>query len=745
MQKKKIYQDINIIRVLACIAVLFYHFNILQGGFLAVSIFFVLSGYLSCKSACNEKKFSFLSYYSNRFLKLYLPFVIIIFLTLGVVSLFPNNWMNLKPETTSSLLGYNNFWQINANLDYFARHVSSPFMHFWYIAILIQFDIVFPFFYVIFRKLGDKIHKSIPCLLGGLLTIIFGIYFYKSSLNQNIMITYYHTLTRLFPLILGATLGFIHFYYKPLVFPKLKEKKYQKIVFSMYILILCLFFLFINSKSSYFAISLIMTSLISCRLIDYGTIFSKKKLSSFDKIINFFSAISYEIYLVQYPIIYLFQFVEIPSYFKIILILVITIIISIIIHFILFSKERNNHKFIRILFSVVVISLSIFGLFHYITSIDHTKEMKELEKQLFENEKKFEEKQKEYEEHLKQEDDEWLSILENLEKDEDAIKDVVHNLSLVGVGDSVMLGAVENLYKEFPNGYFDAKVSRTAWKVNEILVDLKKKNMLGNPIILNLGANGDCSLSCKKEIMKTVEDREVFWINVTNDKDVHVNGRLKDLAKDYNNLHIIDWASISKGHSEYFVSDGIHLTRVGRENYTKAIYDAIYQVYLKEYDAKKEEILKEHEQKQKSKITFYGNTLLLNAFDSIHSNFEDANFIIQKDFTYDKLKQEIKKSIKEETLNYNIIFAFDNKIKISLEEYKELLSICKDYNVYIISMDKDISKNLEDSLKNVIFIKFYEELEQNQDYIMKDGIHLTEVGNKALSEILKDKILGEKN
>lgn len=45
---KKYFKDLNIIRLIACIAVLLYHLNILKGGYLAVCTFFVLTGYLSC-------------------------------------------------------------------------------------------------------------------------------------------------------------------------------------------------------------------------------------------------------------------------------------------------------------------------------------------------------------------------------------------------------------------------------------------------------------------------------------------------------------------------------------------------------------------------------------------------------------------------------------------------------------------------------------------------------------------------
>ena len=169
---KKYYKSLDWIRILACISVLLYHLNVLPMGYLAVCTFFVLSGYLSVVSCMKKENFSILKYYKERFLKLYIPLLIVVLISISGVSFFPIiNWLNLKPETTSVLLGYNNFWQLSVNLDYFARHISSPFMHFWYIAILLQFDLVFPILFVAFKKIGEKIHKSVPCILTFLLAL----------------------------------------------------------------------------------------------------------------------------------------------------------------------------------------------------------------------------------------------------------------------------------------------------------------------------------------------------------------------------------------------------------------------------------------------------------------------------------------------------------------------------------------------------------------------------------------------
>ena len=64
---------------------------------------------------------------------------------------------------------------------------------------------------------------------------------------------------------------------------------------------------------------MILVTLISTRIIDYGTLNTSDNLSVFDKIIKSLSSISYEVYLVQYPVIFLFQYAGINNNLKILL------------------------------------------------------------------------------------------------------------------------------------------------------------------------------------------------------------------------------------------------------------------------------------------------------------------------------------------------------------------------------------------------------------------------------------------
>jgi peptidoglycan/LPS O-acetylase OafA/YrhL len=95
------YKEIDGLRALAVLAVMFFHLNdsILPGGFSGVDIFFVVSGYVVSKSLA-ERKFIdgynyFVDFYSRRIIRI-IPALLVM---LVVVSIFttlfiPSSWLS---------------------------------------------------------------------------------------------------------------------------------------------------------------------------------------------------------------------------------------------------------------------------------------------------------------------------------------------------------------------------------------------------------------------------------------------------------------------------------------------------------------------------------------------------------------------------------------------------------------------------------------------------------------------------
>lgn len=228
-------------------------------------------------------------------------------------------------------------------------------------------------------------------------------------------------------------------------------------------------------------------------------------------------------------------------------------------------------------------------------------EKKRLEEERLKEEKRLEEEKKNQQsqnnvvsssdisEEFKKQQEELQRLMNKYTGEEEQIKELMRNLNVVALGDSVMLGAENNLKNLFPNIYFDAAMNRNGIHVRNILQSLSAAGTLGDPIVISAGSNGDCSESVKDTIMNLAGSREVFWVTVTNDYNVNVNAKLKAYASKYPNLHIIDWEAISAGHSDYLYKDGVHLPPVGRTAYANAVYYAIYDVYKAKFNAMLEE------------------------------------------------------------------------------------------------------------------------------------------------------------
>lgn len=741
--KRKYYKKIDVLRVIACISVLLYHVGLLKGGYLAVCTFFVLSGFLACTSAFKRGHFSILKYYQSRLRKIYFPLLIVVFLSVFAIRFVPGtNWFNLKTETTSVILGYNNYWQIGANLDYFARSANSPFVHFWYVSILMQFDLIFPFLYLGLRRIGEKVNKVIPGIITGLLSLVSFIFFYKLNTSGNFNSSYYDSFARFFSLLIGVTAGFTYSYFKDLF--KARDKSVYLInrMFYSFLLVLVLLFFAIDSSFYYFPLIMLLVSLISVYLIIYAMEDFEPDNSLKMKFVKSLSSVSYEVYLVQYPIIYIFKFLGFNKYVSTFLIVAIVFILSYILHNAFYTRwnESENMKKIKKIIRDIILFIALSGFIMFVFSTNNSKEMKALEEELSRKEETIEEVKENFDKEREEELNKHLATIEDYDKRLENIDNTILELPVVGVGDSIMLGAVDNLHKQFKNGYFDAEVSRSVLRATGILNDLNSKGMLKGPIVINLGANGDCSKSCKLKIVEAARGNEILWVTVTNDKSVHINDDLKELAEEVSNFHVIDWETISAGHKEYFYADGIHLTGSGRKAYTAALYDAIKGVYVDKIMSEKENLEKEFNDTNKAKITFFGNDLLLYSFDKLKGSFNSSIFNIDRDYKFNSLKNKLNSLIEDDALTNRVVLVLDGNSSMFASDFATIANLCKDREVYAVSMDSKLTEELK-NIKNINVIDFSKTLSDNKDYVLKDGIHLTEKGNNALAEMLERTLL----
>ena len=609
MKNRLLYVDL--LRTILCITILLYHMSLLKGGYLAVCSFFVLSGYLSAQSL-RKVKFSALSYYKSRLFRVYIPLIIVVFVSLAMsVLLIPDlTWVSMKQEVTSILFGYNNFWQSSASMDYFARHIDSPYMHLWYIAILLQLELIFPLIYGALEYMKIQIGKSAPMIMCCTVAICSIAYFVYVYITDGVMSSYYNTFARCFSWFAGIAVGYWHVINRTFVIKKTDDKGYSKLILSILILVQITLFVIGNAESYIYLVGMIGSTFIMCIMLDYVKSINLKLAMDqspvmLRKVIEYVSNISYEIFLVQYPVIFVLDNIGITSVKKYIITVIITFVVAGCIKFALHQhKGIMPVKLASAALLVILMIGATYGAYRYIIAPDLQAEQEEIELEMrrlkveqLKNQIEYQQErnsQNEYNdvnnlsEYILSDHMDIDSQIAAIDTEISRIDQMVVNLRITFVGDSVLLGASDVLNKYFSKCYIDAEIGRTAYALNPIFQHLDNRGILGNVVVINCGANGDCTDDIKDEIMNTLYDKQVFW--VTSSNNYSANESIKAYAENYDNLHIIDWGSISYGHGEYFAGDGIHLEQAGKEAYSQAVLDAICNYYIEELEKEKSEL-----------------------------------------------------------------------------------------------------------------------------------------------------------
>lgn len=315
---KKRVSGLDGLRAFAVILILLYHLfpNLFKGGFVGVSLFFALSGYLvawTSFKASAEGRYSVKEYYWKRVKRIYPALFLVVFFSAGIYWLMnPMILDGRKKEILSIFLGLDNYFQISQNADYFTKAVSaSPFTHLWAIAIEMQFYLAWPILLSVFKRWKKISPKQSNYLWLGLILVSVIVIQFTYRPGQ-IMLAYYGTISRMSSIFLGVSLASFQWnssYQDRFPLPG----KYYALV----LLILSVLMIFwMNGQSPWtYRIGLLMSSIVSVewiRLCSNNASGIGKKLEI--PILKWLNRFSYEIYLWQYPVLFVFQYYHLDQW-----------------------------------------------------------------------------------------------------------------------------------------------------------------------------------------------------------------------------------------------------------------------------------------------------------------------------------------------------------------------------------------------------------------------------------------------
>lgn len=768
---KRYIPAIDGLRAFAVFSVIFYHQGLpfAQGGLLGVTVFFVISGYLITGLLAAEwdstHKINLPQFWLRRIRRLFPAIVTVIVVMAAVFTVFsPLLLTKMRPDIIPGLFWFENWWYIVRDLSYFdAVGAPSPLTHFWSLAIEEQFYLVWPVLLLGMYKLGLR-KKSVRrvCLALAAASALAMALLYDPQGDPSRV--YYGTDTRAFSLLIGAWLSYIW----PGV--QLTEESTRGvsrksiaaldavgIVAFLGIVAMCVFISGYSDFMYYGGLVLcsVLSAVVIAALAHPRGMFAKfAALKPFVWI----GQRSYGMYLWHFPIIELLQprnATMLPWWIYLVEIALVVVVSDLSYRFIETPIRKNGLS----AFKAVPNAARAHGLWPKggmgpaepasLVQLDSSAGAAVGSKPTFAG---------------------WaaahvapivaaaavaaVAVFGTaftepvVEGGADANAPRVMSATLkkplvdgvydvVFIGDSVSLGANEQLNELFPHGMIDTEGSRQVSAGIEGLQSYLDQGVVGDTVIISLGTNGYDEPQELRQIMELCgADRTVWFINirVPDERCEPNNQTIQECVDSHENARLIDWYAASAGHDEWLSEDGIHLTWEGRDAFARLVADSV------DYVAPTDE-------NTKYDVTFMGDTVALDAVDGLAALFPEGIVDCSEGRTLAAVQTAFESYLDKGVVGDKVVFSIGNEARFSREEVEALVSAAgSDTRIWLVNNrnaalwcdeGNDVLAEVASSHDNVTLIDWHAASQGHDEYLESDGMNLTEAGAEAFTQTVK--------
>ena len=596
---RKHIAGLDALRTLAIVLITLFHIfpEIFVGGYIGVCLFLLITGFLlAYGTSCDymSEKFSVRQYFIKRLKRLYPPLLIVILVTVGIYHfLLPGVLEDSGKEIVSIIFGFNNWWQLAMNADYFARVVNaSPFTHMWFLGVEIEFVVLWPLIFglcVLLKK------WNVPLVLLTLGLISACMLAFMSFQGVDISRLYYGTDTRIFACLFGGAMGL--WFVKQdgeISDDKFLTGRYGILFAVLLVPVLIATFLLRGQSPALYAGGMQLLTLIFCLML-FALIADPKLGNRLEiSVFKWIGGHSYEIFLWQYPVLFFFQRkgwheLSYGTTLEILAILILSAWSKEVPNFIFklklpFSGEELQRRLTRYAFaSVTVLSAVImcFGMGDVLAS-DFDPNHKPGYKLKMELEQKQAALAKAQAERAAREAEEAEKIRTAQEK----LAARLRGAGVTMIGDSVMVGASPAISELMPDAYIDALSSRDVCQGAEVAQKLQQEGKLSDMVVVALGTNGpllehEPYKSGMQNLLNVLgTERQIYWVTVycSYSEWMAMNNKyLAELEQTRPNFHLIDWYPLALSHPDWLHTDGTHPSMEGVYQYAKLIHDTLAQ------------------------------------------------------------------------------------------------------------------------------------------------------------------------
>ncbi len=605
---------INSLRFFAIALIVAYHLfrNILPGGFVAVEIFFCLSGFLIAgklvQNVLADGGFKYGSFILGRLKRLYPTLIFCVLLTLALGLMVNLDILTgARTNTLGALTFTTNFFELFSGGAYENTYLPNVFEHTWFLALIFQFYLIVPLIMKLFLALIKNRKNALKTF--GVSMIVLGIiswvlmFFYGGIFGMPDR-AYFALDSHMTAFCFGAAFAvFSQLFPRP---PRTTKRLAAIAMFASLgaILVLAFFLHYDNPLTFMFgfhAVTILTLIIIACVIKLQRNIRERHKTNNLIRIIESTGNLAYGIYLFHWPLYILLPQLlpaDTEEWGYVIINISLSIVLASIIYNVLRIKNLRR-KFIKqpLAARIAYVAIAVALVATSTVTLIRAPRVSSIAEQLSQNADQQTEKvistASKNADYLKASQllEQTTKTLSNKlelakstqsEVDPNSVVTVTsaNDADVLVIGDSVTLGAKAAIESTISKSYVDAKESRGIETATGLIAGYAASGHLAKTIVISLATNerNITELTLRDIVNVAGNDHDFVLITAyagplqPREKQ---NAALKAFADSHQNVYLADWWSIAHNNWSLMYADHIHLNPEGRTTYANMLSNVL--------------------------------------------------------------------------------------------------------------------------------------------------------------------------